>query len=156
MSISDIIEQFILDSIGDDEFISISRNQLADFFKCVPSQINYVLATRFTLDRGFIVESKRGGGGYIIISRLPEDDNIKYITSLINSVSLQQLSQIQADQILDRLQAGKLINAREKSILSSALSDKALLVPDSIKPSVRANILKNILIEILKNINQQS
>ncbi len=156
MSISDIIEQFILDSIGDDEFISISRNQLADFFKCVPSQINYVLATRFTLDRGFIVESKRGGGGYIIISRLPEDDNIKYITSLINSGSLQQLSQIQADQILDRLQAGKLINAREKSILSSALSDKALLVPDSIKPSVRANILKNILIEILKNINQQS
>ena len=156
MSISDIIEQFILDSIGDDEFISISRNQLADFFKCVPSQINYVLATRFTLDRGFIVESKRGGGGYIIISRPPEDDNIKDITSLINSVSLQQLSQIQADQILDRLQAGKLINAREKSILSSALSDKALLVPDSIKPSVRANILKNILIEILKNINQQS
>jgi len=156
MSISDIIEQFILDSIGDDEFISISRNQLADYFKCVPSQINYVLATRFTLDRGFIVESKRGGGGYIIISRLPEDDNIKYITSLINSGSLQQLSQIQADQILDRLQAGKLINAREKSILSSALSDKALLVPDSIKPSVRANILKNILIEILKNINQQS
>ncbi len=156
MSISDIIEQFILDSIGDDEFISISRNQLADFFKCVPSQINYVLATRFTLDRGFIVESKRGGGGYIIISRLPEDDNINYITSLINSSSLQQLSQIQADQILDRLQAGKLINAREKSILSSALSDKALLVPDSIKPSVRANILKNILIEILKNINQQS
>ncbi|NLK17946.1 MAG: CtsR family transcriptional regulator [Clostridiales bacterium] len=156
MSISDIIEQFILDSIGDDEFISISRNQLADFFKCVPSQINYVLATRFTIDKGFIVESKRGGGGYIIISRLPDEDNIKYITSLVNNGFLQQLSQIQADQILDRLLASNLINARERKILSSAFSDKALLVPDSIKPSVRANILKNILVEILKNISQQS
>jgi transcriptional regulator CtsR len=102
------------------------------------------------------VESKRGGGGYIIISRLPDEDNIKYITSLVNNGFLQQLSQIQADQILDRLLASNLINARERKILSSAFSDKALLVPDSIKPSVRANILKNILVEILKNISQQS
>lgn len=156
MSISDIIEQFILDSIGEDEFISISRNQLADFFNCVPSQINYVLTTRFTLDKGFIVESKRGGGGYIIISRLPEDDNIKYLTSLLNSDSLKRLTQLEAEQILDRLQAGKLIGERERKILSSALSDRALLVPDTIKPSVRANILKSILIELLKNAYQQS
>lgn len=156
MSISDIIEQFILESIGEDEFISISRNQLADYFNCVPSQINYVLATRFTLDKGFIVESKRGGGGYIIISRLPEDDNIKYLTSLINSDTLRHLTQFQAEQILDRLLAGKLINERERKILSSALADKALLVPDSIKQGVRANILRNIMVEILKNMYQQS
>lgn len=156
MSISDIIEQFILSSIGDDEFISISRNQLADYFNCVPSQINYVLSTRFTLDKGFIVESKRGGGGYIVISRLPEDDNIKYLSSLINSDSIKQMTQFQAEQILDRLQSGKLIGARERKILSSVLSDKALLVPGSIKTSVRANILKNILVELLKNMYQQS
>ena len=67
-SISDIIEKFILDNLGESDEIDISRNELANFFSCAPSQINYVLETRFTVDRGFVKESKRGGGGFVIIS----------------------------------------------------------------------------------------
>ena len=61
-NISDIIERFLLDSLEKSDRISISRNELADYFDCAPSQINYVLSTRFTLDRGYIIESRRGGG----------------------------------------------------------------------------------------------
>ena len=68
-SVSDIIEEFIMSSLDEDKFIEISRNDLAKFFSCVPSQINYVLNTRFTLNRGFLVESQRGGGGYIKVVR---------------------------------------------------------------------------------------
>ncbi len=69
-NISDIIEQFILKSLGEDDSVDISRNELANFFSCAPSQINYVLETRFTVDRGFVKESRRGGGGFIKISKI--------------------------------------------------------------------------------------
>ena len=61
-TISDTIEKFLLDNFSNEE-LELSRNELADFFGCVPSQINYVLSTRFTLDKGYIVDSQRGGGG---------------------------------------------------------------------------------------------
>ena len=69
-NISNIIEQFILDTMGDDSSIEISRNSLAEYFNCVPSQINYVLSSRFTPEHGYIIDSRRGGGGYIKISRV--------------------------------------------------------------------------------------
>ena len=69
-NISDIIETFILKTLGEDSYIDISRNELADFFSCANSQINYVLDTRFTMDKGFIIESHRGGGGFIRIKKL--------------------------------------------------------------------------------------
>lgn len=150
MSISDIIEQFILDSIGKDEVLSISRNQLAEYFNCVPSQINYVLTTRFTLDKGYIIESKRGGGGCINIQKVSED-KIIYITSLLGS-GFDNISAGRTKQILQRLSMEEIITQRECDIINAALSDKALMVPDSIKPQVRANILRNVLTEILKNL----
>ena len=64
-NISDVIEQFLLDSLGEDDSLELSRNELANYFSCAPSQINYVLATRFTPDRGYAIISKRGGGGGI-------------------------------------------------------------------------------------------
>ncbi len=68
-NISDIIEQYLKQVIdlSNNNVIEIKRNEIADRFECVPSQINYVINTRFTLERGFVVESKRGGGGYIRI-----------------------------------------------------------------------------------------
>ena len=80
-TISDIIEEFIMSSLDDDDFIELSRNDLAKFFSCVPSQINYVLNTRFTVNRGFVVESQRGGGGYIKLMRVQDNDNnfLKFI-----------------------------------------------------------------------------
>ena len=68
-NISETIEQFIIATLGENDSVDISRNSLAEYFSCAPSQINYVLDTRFTIDRGFVKESKRGGSGYIKISR---------------------------------------------------------------------------------------
>ena len=81
-TISDIIEEFIMSSLDDDKFIELSRNDLAKFFSCVPSQINYVLNTRFTVNRGFMVESQRGGGGYIKVVRV-QDNNSNFLRNAL-------------------------------------------------------------------------
>ena len=73
-TISDIIENFILSTLGKDDSIDLSRNELADYFKCAPSQINYVLTTRFNLNRGYIIQSQRGGGGYIKLLKIKDFD----------------------------------------------------------------------------------
>ena len=86
MNLSDIIEDFILKTIGEDSSLNLSRNELANFFNVSPSQINYVLSTRFTFDRGFETESKRGGGGYIVLKKLNLDDD--YLSNLIKSGTL--------------------------------------------------------------------
>lgn len=66
-TMTDIIEKFIKDLMEEDNSIQIQRNELANLFSCAPSQINYVLTTRFTIDRGYYIESKKGGGGYVQI-----------------------------------------------------------------------------------------
>lgn len=147
-NISDIIEQFILKTLGDDDSVDISRNELANFFSCAPSQINYVLETRFTLDRGFVKSSRRGGGGYIKISRINvEDDN--YMNNLILESVGDELSSKRMSQILDKLEQEKIITKRESKIISSSLSEQSLAMPFTIKDSIRARAFKNILSTLL-------
>lgn len=148
-NISDIIEQFILKSLGDDGVVEISRNDLASFFSCVPSQINYVLETRFTMDRGFIKESRRGGGGYIRISKVPINEDT-YVNSLIMESIGDELTEKRANQILDKLEDEQILSKRERLIVSAGLSDVALQMPFSFKDKLRANIFKNILMYILR------
>ena len=69
-NMSDIIESYLKQILQQEEHVEISRSEIADQFQCVPSQINYVINTRFTPQKGYIVESKRGGGGYIRIMKL--------------------------------------------------------------------------------------
>ena len=69
-SISDIIEAYLKEILGNSEQIEIRRSEVANHFDVVPSQINYVIKTRFTLQNGYLVQSKRGGGGYIRIERI--------------------------------------------------------------------------------------
>ena len=148
-NISDIIEQFILKSLGDDGVVEISRNDLASFFSCVPSQINYVPETRFTMDRGFIKESRRGGGGYIRISKVPINEDT-YVNSLIMESIGDELTEKRANQILDKLEDEQILSKRERLIVSAGLSDVALQMPFSFKDKLRANIFKNILMYILR------
>lgn len=148
-NISDIIEQFILKTLGEDESVDISRNELASFFSCAPSQINYVLETRFTVDRGFIKESRRGGGGYIKITKINlEDDD--YINNLILESVGDELSAKRMAQILDKLLAEKIISVREKEIIYNALNDASLAMPFTIKDNIRARAFKNILTTLLR------
>ena len=148
--ISDIIENFIIKTMGDDDFVDISRNELAEFFACAPSQINYVLETRFTVDRGFMIESKRGGGGFIKITKLKiEDDD--YISDLVLESIGSDLTERRMLQILDRLTRDKVIQKSEADLVAICLSDESLSIPISIVEKVRAKAFKGVLLHLLKS-----
>ncbi len=147
-TISDIIEDFIMSSLDDDDFIELSRNDLAKFFSCVPSQINYVLNTRFTVNRGFVVESQRGGGGYIKLMRVQDNDN----NFLKNALQIcgQPINVIQSHQLIKNMQERKLISTKESELIKSAISGKALNNPINIENILRANILRQIILSLMK------
>jgi len=148
-NISDIIEQFILSTIGNDNSIYISRNQLAQHFDCAPSQINYVLTTRFTSDRGFIICSKRGGGGYIEIARISGDID-SYLNNLVSDGIGNELQLQKANHIAERLLSEKIIDEKEFNLIMSVISEKSLVSPFPIKDRLRAQIFKSILETLLK------
>ncbi|MCI9120868.1 MAG: CtsR family transcriptional regulator [Oscillibacter sp.] len=147
MGISDLIARFLqecLDETGDG-VLEVQRSDLAQRFNCVPSQINYVMSTRFSPERGYIVESRRGGNGYIRITRV-QVDRETLLMHVINSLGLQvDLSSARA--ILGNLaEAGALEEDLARTLLA-AIGDKALsAVPRELRNRVRADILKNVLI----------
>lgn len=147
--ISDIIEEFILEQLEDTEYINLSRNELASFFNCAPSQINYVLSTRFTEPKGFMIESYRGGGGYIKLSRinLLQDE---YIELLLRTTLNTEIDYNSAIGVLNNLCSLGFIDENSAKVISYAITPKALAMPVKIENKQRANILKNILINILK------
>ena len=147
-NISDIIEQFILKTLGEEDSIDISRNELASFFSCAPSQINYVLETRFTVDRGFVKESRRGGG-YIKISKIKIEDD-SYMNNLILESVGDELSDKRLYQILDKLTYEKILSSKERDIVYAALCDNSLSMPFTIKDNIRAKAFKNVLTTLLK------
>lgn len=147
-TISDVIEEFIMSSLDDDDFIELSRNDLAKFFSCVPSQINYVLNTRFTLNRGFVVESQRGGGGYIKLMRV-QDNNNNFLKNALE-VCNNPINIIQCQQLIKNMQERNLISQKEAEIIKSATTGKALNNPLNMENSIRANILKQIIISLMK------
>ena len=148
-SISDIIEKFILDNLGESDEIDISRNALAKLFSCAPSQINYVLETRFTVDRGFVKESKRGGGGFVKISKIPFSDDEAMADLVLKNIG-GEISFKRAEQILDNLKREKIITRKEAGLISAALSDTALNSPFSVKDHVRSQIFKSVLVFLLR------
>ena len=147
-TMSDIIEEFIMSSLDDDSFIELSRNDLAKFFSCVPSQINYVLNTRFTVNRGFVVESQRGGGGYIKVVRV-QDNNSNFLSNALNICS-QPISMNEGNQLIEQMKDRKLISIREMHLIKSAISNKSLNNPINIDNKIRANILSQVIMETMK------
>ena len=149
-NISESIEKFIITSLEDCDFVEISRNSLAEYFSCAPSQINYVLDTRFTLDRGYAKESRRGGSGFIKISKLKTLDENAYLNSLVLDSIGEELSLKRMGQILEKLVVDKILSEKEREIILQALSDDSLSMPFAIKDKVRAKSFKNILISLMK------
>jgi transcriptional regulator CtsR len=133
--------------LSSEPVIELSRNDLAKFFACAPSQINYVLNTRFTVNNGYVIESVRGGAGFIKVTRLT--NNNANLQNLINLCS-QPLTEIDGNQILDNLCSRKLMSLGENQLLKRAISTKALNNPLNMEESIRANILKEIIIELMK------
>ena len=147
MGISDLIASFLQDSLDEtgDGVLEVQRGELAQKFNCVPSQINYVMSTRFSPERGYIVESRRGGNGYIRITRV-QVDRETLLMHVINSLG-GQVDLPSARAILSNLaEAGALEESLARTLLA-AVSDKALgAVPREIRDQVRADVLKNVLI----------
>lgn len=147
--LSDIIEDFIkgMFSEANENEILIQRNELANVFDCAPSQINYVLTTRFSSDKGYYVESKRGGGGGIKIIRI-DFSKSNYIENMILNNIKDKLSQNEAFQFVNVFWEKGLISDREKNIIKYGISDNTLSVAND-KDRLRSNILKAMLISIL-------
>jgi transcriptional regulator CtsR len=146
----DVIEVFIKQLIQSaDGVIEIQRNDLASKFHCVPSQINYVISTRFTHERGYHVQSKRGGGGHIRIQQVDLSGDGNYfmhiITSMGDSIS-QQSAEIFVKNFLDY----GVIDGREAKLIFAAISDRVLMTVEISKRDIlRANILKNMITSLL-------
>ena len=147
-NISDLIERFLLDTLGDDNSMNISRNELASYFACAPSQINYVLSTRFTPERGYVIESRRGGG-YITVVRINRSSD-ETIDEILNRSISDGISYNHSLQVLERLATGGIITEREAKLIASAISDKALIAPTVAKDGLRAGILKSVIMRLLQ------
>lgn len=148
MKLSNLIENFIKEMIDEESgVIELQRNELALRFNCVPSQINYVISTRFSPERGYIVESRRGGGGYIKIRRAGGDKEsyIKKVISLIGDY----LSQTDMNAIVQNLYELDLLSEREGKIIIAALRDNAIAINPPQRDFIRAKMLKNILVNII-------
>ena len=152
-NISDIIEAFLVDNLGEDDSLNISRNELASYFSVAPSQINYVLSTRFTPSKGYVIESHRGGGGFITVIKLNERPESILSEILTHPIS-QGYTQAVASNIIDRLVEERVFTISEARLLKSAISDKALITPTVMqKNALRASILKSVASEAMKKIN---
>ncbi len=150
-NISDIIEQHLKRILQESPngFIEIQRSELADLFQCVPSQINYVINTRFTVEKGYIVESKRGGGGYIRIRKVHIVSKARLQELLTEELIGESIAQGVGYAIIDRLLEEGLINNREATLMKIATSRSVLTVEPELRDQLRANILKQMIASIL-------
>lgn len=147
--LSNSIEEFLNSLLEDaNGILEIQRSEISDRFNCAPSQINYVLTTRFTPYKGYYVESRRGGGGYIRIVRV-EIKNKNRMEKIFNDEIGDSITKNKSDQIIEELKNLEYISVRESGILKVLLSDRSLAKAEN-KNELRADILKNIMLVILQ------
>ena len=144
MGISDKIEAFINELLKNetDEWLEIKRNELASVFGCVPSQINYVIATRFNPEHGYIVESRRGGGGYLKIKRIKFTGGLIQETIRLTGFSLDEKT---AKARISNLIRQNALDEKTAAVIWSAVSDAALNIEQPARDKIRADIFKNML-----------
>ena len=153
--LSDAIEHFIKELMEEDKQIEVKRNELAQHFGCAPSQINYVLATRFSVDHGYIIESRRGGGGYVRIVRMTQGANDNMLETLLKRVGTS-IDEESANAIIACLHERKLITRREALLMRSAVAKNALQLPVSAKDVLRASVLRNLLAQVFRNLEEDT
>lgn len=145
MKLSDAIADMILNMFDDNtSTIQIHRNDLAQQLGCVPSQINYVITSRFTPEQGYRIESRRGGGGYIMITRAATKENA--LMSLVNSIG-NSIDEKSAKANIYNLHYQGLLSDKAGRIMMSVVSDNNFKgVETEIKNQIRASLLKQMLL----------
>ena len=144
--LSDHIESFIKELLMEDEGMAeLQRNELTQKFHCAPSQINYVLTTRFSPNRGYVIQSRRGGGGYIRVIQLDMDEG-EYVLDLVKQRLSSGINMRDAAELIEGMVQTGFIDVKMRNIVLAAISDKALIVPKEYRDELRSSILKEILI----------
>lgn len=145
-SLADIIEQYLKQLLANSEdgTVDVQRNQLAETFGCAPSQISYVLATRFLLEHGYLVESRRGGGGYVRITVLQVDPEQDW--NLIFDSIGEAISQHKAEALIAWLLRDGIVTEREAAMMKAVVSRDVLAVNLPWRDIIRANMLKAMLV----------
>ena len=147
-NMSDLIESYLKNVLLSNETVEIRRSEIADQFNCVPSQINYVINTRFTIQQGYVVESKRGGGGYIRIMKVNLVDEMDVLNTLGDLIP-PQLSVREANHLLQNLYENELISKREAQMMALMMEKDTFPVSVKNGDEIRSNMMKK-LIENLK------
>ena len=132
--LSDSIEHFIKELMSEDQHIELRRNELAQHFGCAPSQINYVLATRFSVDHGYIIESRRGGGGYVRIVRMQARGGQNLLETLLQRVG-NSIDEESANALISNLLARQMVSPGAKDVL-------------------RAAVFRNMLVQVFRNLEE--
>ena len=145
MSLVRRIEEYLKNLLTHQDTIEIQRNELAEFFNCVPSQINYVLGTRFTPTQGYLVESRRGGGGYIRIAKISWDVFPHYVLRNVYTDIDSGLEQWEAEGILKRFYEEELITGREYNILKAVISRETLAINLPERDLIRSKIIQAVV-----------
>ena len=148
--LSDTIERFIKELMSEEAQIELRRNELAQHFGCAPSQINYVLATRFSVDHGYLIESRRGGGGYVRIVRMRAREEGNLLDALLKRIG-NSIDEETACAIIAQLYDGKLVTGNEAALMRAAIGRNALALPVSGKDVLRAAVLGNMLAQVFRN-----
>ena len=143
-NMSDLIESYLKNVLHKNETVEIRRSEIADQFNCVPSQINYVINTRFTIQQGYVVESKRGGGGYIRIMKVNLVDEMDILNALGDLVP-EELSAREGNHLLQNLYENELITKREAQMMSLMMEKDTF--PSNVKNAaeVRSNMMKKLI-----------
>ncbi|MGG2197260.1 CtsR family transcriptional regulator [Paenibacillus sp.] len=149
-NVSEVIEQYLKQILqqSPDGVVEIQRNELADQFNCVPSQINYVISTRFTLEKGYVVESKRGGGGYIRIQKIGLHSQGTVLDFIFQNIGTH-IDQTASEGLLYQLEEGKYITRREACLMKAAMDREVLALKLPLRDEIRAKLLKAMLISLL-------
>ncbi len=151
MRMSDVIASYIIDSFASatDDFVELQRNSLAVQIGCSPSQINYVLSSRFTPEQGYLVESRRGGGGYIRIQRVRFTTQPSVLMHVINALD-DAVTETAAIAVIQNLNSEGWIQPQTAYAMLGAVSDRALqCIPPHSRDSVRASLMKHMLASVL-------
>jgi len=153
-SLANKIQKYINELLSNSKegYIELQRNKLAEQFVCVPSQINYVLRTRFTVKQGYVIETQQGGGGYLRIIKLSlKNEQFLNLDETIN----QNVSEHGATELIKRLCNEKILTHREMLIIK-ALIQRETLEEGLNRDEIRARLIKAMLITLLRQEFQEN
>ncbi len=150
MSLSNAIERYLLQLLerARGGAVEIQRNALSEIFGCSPSQINYVLETRFTAARGFLVESRRGSSGFVRIVRLGAP---RRVVELLDACVGDHIGQEESLHLIERLKTSGWLSAREAAMLAAAVRRECLAIPLPERDRLRARLIRAMVLSLARS-----